>query len=495
MILKNLLKDSIFTEIKGDINIDISDICYDSRNVKKNSLFVCLCGSNFDGHDYIDDALKRGAIAVVVQKEVNIPNVTVISVKDSRKFLAHISAAFFRYPSKELITIGITGTKGKTTTSFMIKSILEEAGIKTGVIGTIGAVYGDNIVKLNNTTPESYEIQKNVCKMLEDGCKCVVLEASSIGLKTHRLDEFEFDFGIFTNFSSDHIGDNEHSSLKEYLECKSMLFSKCKVGFINIDDKNSSDIIKNHTCKIKTFGIKKIADYSAKNIQLFNMSGNIGVKCDLCEIKNMYIPIPGEFNVYNSLAAYSVCKYMEISDKNIKNGICKFKVKGRIEPIKISEDYAVFIDYAHNALSMESILKTMRKYNPNRLIIMFGAGGNRPKIRRYEMGETAGNLADLSVITSDNPRFEEPLEIINDIKKGMEKTKGKYIIVENRKEAIQYCLENSQKGDIIILAGKGHEDYQEINGVKYPFDERTIIEDIIKNSERGNVWNNLPSQK
>lgn len=495
MILKNLVKDSIFEEIKGDINVDISDICYDSRNVKKNSIFICLCGSNFDGHDYINDALNNGAVAVVVQKEINIPNVAVIKVKDSRKFLSHISAVFFDYPSKELTTIGITGTKGKTTTSFMIKSILEEAGIKTGVIGTIGAVYGDNIVKLNNTTPESYEIQKNVRKMVEDGCKCVVLEASSIGLKTHRLDDFNFDFGVFTNFSSDHIGDNEHRSLQEYLECKSMLFSKCKIGFINIDDENSSDIIKNHTCKIKTFGIKRVADYYAKNIRLFNKSGNIGVKCDVCEVKGMYIPVPGEFNVYNALAAYSVCKYMGISDENIRQGICKFRVKGRVEPFKVSEDYAVFIDYAHNALSMESILKTMRKYNPNRLIIMFGAGGNRPKIRRYEMGETAGNLADLSVITSDNPRFEEPLEIINDIKKGIEKTDGKYIIVENRKEAIKYCLENSQKGDIIILAGKGHEDYQEIEGIKYPFDERAVIENIIKKSKRGNVWNSLPSQK
>lgn len=483
MILKNIIENINLTEFTGSKEIEISDICYNSSKVTKGSLFVCLCGSNFDGHDYIDEAVKNGAIAVAVQKEVTTHNkVAIIKVKNTREFLAYASATFFGNPAKELVTIGITGTKGKTTTSFMIRSILEKSGLKTGVIGTIGAVCGNNIVKLSNTTPESYEIQKNFRKMVDDGCKCVVLEASSIGLKNHRLDGFKFDYGIFTNFSHDHIGKNEHSSMEEYLECKSMLFKRCKVGFINVDDEKSSEIIKNHTCMIRTFGIKNSADYCADSINLVNKFGHIGVSCNFygdLKIDDVYISIPGEFNVYNALAASAVCHYMKISNESIKDGLFQVKVKGRVEPVKVSDNYSLFIDYAHNALSMENILKTLKKYNPNRLIVLFGAGGNRPKVRRYEMGEMAGDLADLSVITSDNPRFEKPSEIIEDIKTGIEKTGGKYIIIENRKEAIRYCLEHAQKGDIIVLAGKGHEDYQEINGIKYPFDERTIVENIL----------------
>ena len=483
MILKNVIKNIDLIETTGNIEIEISDICYNSSKVTKGSLFVCLCGSNFDGHDYIDEAVKNGARAIAVQKDVNTHNkVAVIKVKNTREFLAYASAAFFENPAKELITIGITGTKGKTTTSFMIRSILEQSGLKTGVIGTIGAVVGNEIVKLSNTTPESYEIQKNFRKMVNNGCKCVVLEASSIGLKNHRLDGFKFDYGIFTNFSHDHIGTNEHSSMQEYLECKSMLFKRCKVGFINTDDEKSSEIVKNHTCEVKTFGIKNSADYCATNINLVNKFGDIGVNCNLygdLNVENVYISIPGEFNVYNALAASAVSHYMKISNESIKNGLAHVKVRGRVEPVKVWDNYSLFIDYAHNALSMENILKTLRKYNPHRLIVLFGAGGNRPKVRRYEMGETAGNLADLAVITSDNPRFEKPSEIIEDIKMGIEKTSGKYIVIENRKEAIRYCLSNAQKGDIIVLAGKGHEDYQEINGIKYPFDERTIIKSIL----------------
>lgn len=483
MILKNIIKSTDVVEIFGNEEIEISDICYNSSKVIKGSLFVCLCGTNFDGHEYINEAIKNGAVAIAVQKKVKtINDITVVEVKNTREFLAYAAANFFGNPAKELVTIGITGTKGKTTTSFMIKSILEKSGLKTGVIGTIGAMSGNEIVKLDNTTPESYEIQKNFRKMIKDGCKCVVLEASSLGLKNHRLDGFNFDFGIFTNFSHDHIGTNEHSSMKEYLECKSMLFSKCDVGFINVDDENNIEIIKNHTCKVKTFGIYNTSNYGAKNVKLVNECGNIGIKCDFygdLNIENAYISIPGEFNVYNALAAVSVCNYMKISSENIKLGLEQVKVKGRVEPVKVSADYSLFIDYAHNALSMENILKTLRKYNPSRLTVMFGAGGNRPKIRRYEMGETAGNLADFTVITSDNPRFESPADIIQDIEIGIKRTTGKYIVIESRKEAIRYCLDNAQKGDIIVLAGKGHEDYQEINGVKYPFDERTIIKNII----------------
>lgn len=477
-IIENI--ESVKTE--GNCDIEISDIFYDSRKVTKNGLFVCLCGSDFDGHDYINDAIKNGAVAVAVQKPLKISGVTVIETKNTREFLAYACASFFNHPAKELTTVAITGTKGKTTTSFMIRSIMESAGIKTGIIGTIGAVIGDKVSKLNNTTPESYEIQKNFRNMVNEGCKCVVVEASSLGLKNHRLDGFQFNYGIFTNFSNDHIGTNEHKSLDEYIKCKSMLFQKCNTGFINIDDNKSSEVIKNHTCEIKTFGINNTSDYHAENIKLVNNLGSIGVTFDLngkLDINNVYVPIPGKFNVYNALAAAAVCSYMGIDNKSIVKGLAEVKVKGRVEPVKVSDDYSLFIDYAHNALSMENILTTLKQYNPERLIVLFGAGGNRPKARRYEMGETAGNLADLSVITSDNPRFENPKQILEDIKEGINKTNGKYIVIENRKEAIRYCLNNAKRGDIIVLAGKGHEDYQEVNGIKYPFDERVIIGNIL----------------
>lgn len=484
MNLNHIIKNLGTIKIAGTTDIEISDITYDSRKVIKNSVFVCLEGSAVDGHDFIEDAIDRGAIVIVAQKNIVIPGITLIIVKNTRAFLAEMSANFFDHPAKKLTTIGITGTKGKTTTSFMIRSILENAGIKTGLIGTIGVIIGEETIKLSNTTPESYEIQKYLKKILESGCRYAVLEASSIGLKTHRLDGFDFDYGIFTNFSRDHIGKDEHKSMEEYLECKSMLFKKCKVGFINTDDPNYKEIIKDHICKIKTFGFENNPDYTARNISLVNENGNIGIKFDFChtlELKNVYVPIPGKFNIYNALAAASVCHFINMNKENIKKGLELSKVKGRVEPVKISDDYALFIDYAHNAVSMENVLKTLRAYNPSRLVTLFGAGGNRPKIRRYEMGEVSGKLSDLSVITSDNPRFEDPLEIIEDIKKGINKTSGQYTVIPDRKEAIRYCIVNAKKGDIIVLAGKGHEDYQEIKGVKYPLDERTVIYDIIKN--------------
>ena len=479
-----MIKNLKVSKSEGNLGLDILDISYDSRKVKKGDVFVCLVGSNSDGHDYAQDAVKNGAIAIVAERKINISGVTVLYTENTREFLAGMSANFFGNPAEKIKTIGITGTKGKTTTSFMIKKVLENAGEKVGLIGTIGAVCGNNITKLPNTTPESYEMQKHLKNMYENGCTYCVIEASSIGLKEHRLDGFEFDFGVFTNFSRDHIGGNEHKSMEEYLRCKSMLFKKCKIGFFNLDDENYSDIIKNHTCKTVTYAVSKEADVTAKNIKLINENGNIGVSFDVYvlkeEISNVYIPIPGKFNVYNALAAITVCNYIGVKEEDIISGLKSVKVKGRVEPVKISNDYSLFIDYAHNALSMENVLTTLKKYNSKRIVTLFGAGGNRPKIRRYEMGEISGKYSDLSVITSDNPRYEEPLDIIEDIKVGINKTSGKYIVIPDRKEAIKYCIKNAQKGDIILLAGKGHEDYQEIKGKKYHMDEREIIDEICK---------------
>ena len=482
MKLSEILQNISTIRYTKNSDIEISDICYDSRKIKPGCMFVCLKGSNYDGHNYINEAFMKGASVIVAQDRIEFENIPIIKVDNTRKFLSLASANFFKNPAQKLTTIAITGTKGKTTTSFMVRSILEKAGLKTGIIGTIGAVMGENITKLNNTTPESYEIHKNFKEMVDNGVKCVVMEVSSIGVKSYRSHGIDFDYAIFTNFSSDHIGENEHKDLDEYFKFKDMLFDNCKNAVINLDDEKSKKILSRHLCNKKTFGLKNTSDLMSENIELINNGGEIGVTFDFKEIinlKNVKIKIPGIFNVYNAMAAALVCKLIGVSDENIKSGLFETKVKGRVEPVNVSNDYALFIDYAHNAVSMENVLNTLKKYNPNRLITLFGAGGNRPKIRRYEMGETSGRFSDLSVITSDNPRNENPIEIIEDIKTGINKTEGKYVVIPDRKEAIEYCIKNAEKGDIIVLAGKGHEDYQEINGVKYPFDERMVINDIV----------------
>lgn len=480
MTLEYLLQGLEYDCIQGSVDIDIQEVIYDSRKVVDNCVFVCLKGSAVDSHKFANDVVSKGAAAVIVQDNVYVDGATIIKVDDTRKALAFMSAGRFNHPANELVTIAVTGTKGKTTTANMIKAILEAGGKKTGVIGTLGVQIGNKIIKTNNTTPESYDIQKFMRQMIDEDCQCVVMEASSLGLKWHRTDGFIFDYGIFTNFSDDHIGGNEHANLQEYLECKSLLFRQCKYGFVNLDDKAVDGILKNHTCKVGTFAINNVADIMAENAKLLSDNGYIGIGFDLKGVlqAKVFVDIPGKFNVYNALSAISVCK--EIVDINaILKGLHNVKVKGRVEIVPVRNgDYTLIIDYAHNAVSMKNILSVLREYSPKRLITMFGAGGNRPKVRRYEMGEVSGNMSDLSVITADNSRFEDVMDIIEDIKVGMSKTNGNYVVIPDRKEAMKYCIENAKEGDVIVFAGKGHEDYQEINGVKYHFDEREVIEDI-----------------
>ena len=407
--------------------------------------------------------------------------VPVILTDNTRLALAYLSAEFFGHPAEQMHVIGITGTKGKTTTAFMMRSILEAAGHKTGVIGTIGVLYGDTLVQTDNTTPENYEVQKFMRQMVDAGCEYCVMEVSSIGLKDHRVAGFTFELGLFTNFSEDHIGGAEHKDMAEYMACKSMLFRMCHTGIINIDDPNYTGIIKNHTCNIVTYGYDKSADFVAHGEELVTTPGFLGVRFSVTGKLNFTadVAIPGKFNVYNALCAITACSVLNIPVTAMQQGLKTVKVKGRVEPVPMPGDFTLLIDYAHNAVSMQSILTTLRAYNPKRLICMFGAGGNRPKVRRFEMGEVSGNLADLSVITADNSRYENVLDILADIKVGLAKTDGKYIEIPDRREAIRWCIENAQPGDIIVLAGKGHEDYQEIEGKKYPFDERVVIREIL----------------
>ncbi len=485
MTLEQLIARLNYTVLCGSTDIEISDVIYDSRKVCKDCLFVCLEGSNVDGHQYIDAAVKGGAAAIVVSKDVEACGVTVIKTENTRKALAFISAEYFGNPADTLKTIGITGTKGKTTTANMIRSILEKGGIKTGVIGTLGIIIGDKLIKTANTTPESYEIQKAMRQMIDEGCKCVVMEASSLGLKWHRTDGFFFDYGIFTNLSHDHIGGVEHADMEEYARCKAMLFRQCSTGIFNIDDEKTPFMCENSTCKIETFGFSENAELKASGEQLISKPGYLGVRFDVSGRLDMTVDvdIPGKFNVYNALASIAVCLHFDVTKQNIFDGLNEVKVKGRVEPVRIPGSFTLLIDYAHNALSMENILETLREYHPKRLITMFGAGGNRPRDRRYEMGEISGRMSDLSVITEDNSRFENVMDIIEDIKVGIHKTQGKYVVIPDRTDAIRYCIENAQDGDIIVLAGKGHEDYQDKNGVKTHYDEREVIAEILKSRE------------
>ena len=469
--------------LQGNLEGEISELVYDTRKVSKDAMFVCIVGTAFDSHEKAAEVAAAGAKVLIVSKEVEVPeNVTVIKVADTRYALSLISAAYFDYPAKTLKVIGITGTKGKTTTTFMIKSILENAGYKVGLIGTIETIIGEKHIPANNTTPESYIVQEYFAEMVKMGCDICVMEVSSQGLMMHRTAGIPFEIGIFTNLAPDHIGPNEHSSFEEYAACKGMLFKQCKVGIANVDDENFELVMKDHTCKLETIGFSEKADLRAGNVKLIGRPGYLGVTYDLTGLLNfpVEIDIPGKFSVYNSLVAIAVCRHFNIQKENILEALKHAKTKGRIEQVKVSDDFMLLIDYAHNAMSLESLLSTLKEYHPERLVCLFGCGGNRSKLRRYEMGEVSGKMADLTIVTSDNPRFEEPQDIIDDIKVGLAKTDGEYVEIADRKEAIKYAIENGRPGDVIVLAGKGHEDYQEIKGVKYPMDERVLIKEVLQ---------------
>ncbi len=480
MVLKDLL-DGLEYTCDGPEDVEIEDVAFDSRKVKKGSLFVCLCGSSVDSHRFAKQAAEAGAAAVVAQKPVAHEGATLVTVEDTRVALAFISATWFGHPAERMTMIGITGTKGKTTTSYMIRSILEAGGIKTGILGTIGAVVGDTVYETDNTTPGAYDVQRYLRKMADTGCKAAVLEASSIGLREHRVDGFFFDYGLFTNFSPDHIGGKEHKDVGEYMRCKSMLFRRCKTGIFNIDDENWQGVAQGRTCTVETYGFSKDAELRASGERLVSRPGYLGVHFELSGRAEYGVDvcIPGRFSIYNALAAVAVCLHFPVGADAVRRGLDTVKVKGRVEPVPVPGNYTLLIDYAHNALSMENILTTLREYHPRRLVCLFGAGGNRDRSRRFEMGEVSGRLADLSVITEDNSRFEDVMDIIADIKVGMEKTAGKYVIIPDRKQAIKYCIENAREGDVIVLAGKGHENYQETKGVKRHFDEREVVEDVL----------------
>lgn len=484
MKLKKILNNIEYELIKGSLDTNITDLCYDSRKVTKDCAFICLEGTQVDGHDFIDTAIKKGASTIFIEKDIEVSQpVTVIKLSNTRKDLSLLSINYFDNPASKLTMIGITGTKGKTTTSWMIKNILEEEGKKVGVIGTMGVFIGNNHYETINTTPESYEIQKYLSEMVNQNIEYAVMEVSSQALKVGRVEGMTFDYGIFTNLTKDHIGEGEHENMEDYIYSKSLLFQKSKHGILNIDDKHYQDMTKNNTCDIHTFGKNKEADLIINNIKLLRKEHFIGLELHTKGLieDTFLVNTPGEFSAYNAISAILTTKLIRCKLESIKKALSKVAVKGRVEIIPVSSKYSVIIDYAHNGISMTNILNTMREYHPKRIVSLFGCGGNRSKTRRYDMGEISGRLSDFTIITEDNSRYEDINDIMNDIEIGLKKANGKYIKIEDRKEAIKYAIENAKEGDIILLLGKGHETYREKNGVREHFDEREVIKEIINN--------------
>ena len=487
MKLVQLLERLEYTCLQGTTEQEITKVEADSRKAGEGSLFICIRGAVADGHTFVPAVVAQGTKAIVSEEPLKVPeDVTVILVKDTRYAMAVIAAAYYGYPGDELKVIGITGTKGKTTTSYMVKSILENAGYKVGLIGTIETIIGDTVIPSANTTPESLLVQKYFRQMLDAGCDCAVMEVSSQGLMLHRTAGFTFEIGIFTNIEPDHIGPNEHTSFEHYLECKKMLLRQCKIGIVNRDDEHFEQMVEGHTCKLETYGFSQEADLRAVDARLVTGKGTLGIAYQLEGLLHfpVEIDLPGKFSIYNSLTAIAICRHFQVSEENICKALKVAKVKGRIEMVKVSDEFTLMIDYAHNAMSLESLLTTLKEYRPHRLVCLFGCGGNRSRDRRFEMGEVSGRLADLTIITSDNPRNEEPQEIIDDIKVGISKTKGNYVEIIDRKEASAYAIHHGEPGDIVVLAGKGHEDYQEIKGKKYPMDERILIQEILEEDKK-----------
>ena len=478
MLLKELMKRFDYSCLQGETDLPVTELVYDSRKVTSGCVFVCISGAVYDAHEFVTEVAEKGASAIIVEKDTVLPEgVTIIRVKDTRLALAYMSAAYFGNPAEKLTTIGITGTKGKTTSAYMIKSILENTGKKVGLIGTIETIIGDLVIPANNTTPESYTIQETFAQMAEAGCECVVMEVSSQGLKLNRVAGFTYDYGIFTNLGEDHIGGVEHPDFQDYLTCKSKLFKQCRLGLINIDDEHADAILNGHTCDVETFGFSDQADIRATQVQLLHKPGFMGISYQVQGLMQLDVKmnIPGKFNVYNSLCAIALCRHFGVNNEEIGKALGHVHVKGRVELVQVSDQFSVMLDYAHNAMSLQSLLTTLKEYNPKRLVCLFGCGGNRSRSRRFEMGEVSSHMADLTIVTSDNPRFEEPQDIINDIIVGVKKGPGSYIEIADRREAIRYCIEHAQEGDVVVIAGKGHEDYQEIKGVKYPMDDRILI--------------------
>ena len=483
MLLSKIFKG---TDVKVNKDIDIKYITSDSRKVEKDNMFVAIKGFEQDGHKYIESAINKGATAILIDEdrydEFKDLDVVVLTTKNTRFILGKLANNFYDNPSKDFKLIGITGTKGKTTTSFMVKKILEESGKKVGLVGTVACYIGDKkIMDSDRTTPEALELQCMFRQMAEEKCEYVIMEVSSQSIKLGRVDGCEFYLGLFTNLSEDHISPHEHSSMEEYFDCKCRLFDMTSTGIVNIDDIKGRELINlKPNCKFTTYSIENDSDLKAYNINITSRLTTFNVKLDNKE-ELVEVSIPGRFTVYNSLGAISICEKLGIESKYILSGLKKVVVPGRSELVENDKGFTIMIDYAHSEKSLEEILKAVRLYTKGRIICVFGLGGDRDKNNRPKMGRISGTLADFTVITSDNPRFDDPANLARDIEEGIKEVTNNYVILTDRKEAVEFAIRMAKKDDLVLLAGKGHETYQVVGDKKVPFCERKIVEETLKN--------------
>jgi len=498
--LFDLLSGLEYKRIEGNDSVVISSVVYDSRMASAGSLFVCIRGFVSDGHRYIDQAVEKGATAVLMQddqcyfseKDLHElflrKGVAIVSVKDTRIGLAHVSGMFFSHPSRSLTLVGITGTKGKTTTSYMVRDIFEKAGRSTGLIGTVSNIVGTEVRQAARTTPESYDLQEIFHEMTEQKQEACVMEVSSQGLMLDRVYGCHFRVGAFTNLYHDHIGEHEHANMEEYLQAKLLMFDLSDIGIVNADCSVAEQVIEyaKGKCPVFTYGIDSQSDAFAYNIRKDRRNGLIGTSFSLKSPwyeDDYFVAMPGKFNVYNALCAISIAGSCRIPADAVRKGLAEVHVPGRLQPVPHNGDFSVLVDYAHNAASLENLLTTLREYCPGRLITLFGCGGDRSKTRRYEMGEVSGKLSDLTIITSDNPRSEDPMAIISDILTGFAKTNGIYQLEPDRKTAIALALSLAKKDDFVIIAGKGHENYQIFSDHTIHFDDAEVAEEILMKME------------
>ena len=482
MLLSKIFEN---TDVVVHNDIEIKGITSDSRKVENDYLFIAINGFEMDGHKFIDSAIEKGAKAILIDEnridEFKDRNVVVLTSKNTRFEMGNIACNFYNHPSNDFTLIGITGTKGKTTTSFMVKKILEEAGEKVGLVGTVAIYIGETkLYDSERTTPEALELQKLFRQMADEGCKYVVMEVSSQSLKLGRVDGSNFDIGLFTNLSEDHISPHEHSSMKDYFECKCKLFDMVKTGVVNVDDVKGQELVElKPNCNFTTYSINNDSNNKATNVNITNELTTYNVNIYGNE-ELVQISIPGEFTVYNSLGAITICEKLGIESKYILSGLKKVRVPGRSELIDNDKGLTIMLDYAHSEESLRNILSAVKSYTKGRIICLFGCGGDRDARKRPKMAKVSGELADFTIITSDNPRTEDPVTICEEVEAGIKGITDQYIVIVDRIEAIEYAVKMAKKDDIVVLAGKGHESYQIIGHTKYPFDEKEIVINYLK---------------
>ena len=503
-LLANLtytLEDTSRVSAESVLDLEIPAVISDGRNLRDDCLFICCRHTNYNGPAYLAEAASAGAAVIITERailkealdspELETPPVgrtdgpIFIFVEDARYAMAFLYAAWYDHPADKLLTIGITGTKGKTTTACMLHGMLQAAGRKTGLISTVEYIIGEEHMEALNTTPEAELLQQTLYRMVQAGLDNVIVEVSSIGLQYHRTQGMVFDLGIFTNIGYDHIGPGEATDFNHYLECKSLLMRQCRTGIVNIDDPHVERILAGHTCEVKTFGLSEKADYRALNIAYEMTDGKPSVSFDVPDMDSrVYIPMPGEFTVRNGLGAIGAALQLQVPEDAILRSLSNLSVPGRFHIItqgntSVESAPAAVVDFAHNPMSLRAMFTTLRQYYPGRIFCVFGCGGGLYMGKRPEMGQVSTELADFVFITTDNPRFEDPESIVKDILSGIPEGRDNYAVIPDRREAVFAAFAKAGPGDVVLLAGKGPETYQDVRGVKYPSDDAEFAREAL----------------